>query len=161
MDHNYRIVYKIGNSSFEIESTDKMWFDQKEMEYLEKLKANPSFIPKSKEESFDSRKIVPQNVTINEFYRNILTQNKIQSRPDIAVFFIYYLAKITKKDVIKSADIQQCFADISYPNYNKLNFADILNKAKKKAFLNYVNGVWSLTLTGEDYVLSTISKTEE
>ncbi len=70
----------------------------------------------------------------------------------------YHLFKnILKKDSIRTSDIVQCFADVSYPSYNKLNITDILSKAKKKALLNNVNNLWSLTITGEDFILNTMT----
>jgi hypothetical protein len=75
----------------------------------------------------------------------------------MSVFFIYYLQKIRKKDRIKTADVAQCFKDISYPNWNNINVTDTLASAKKRALLNYVNKLWSLTTTGEDYILNTIA----
>jgi hypothetical protein len=38
---------------------------------------------------------------------------------------------------------------------------DVLLKAKKIAFLNYVNKLWSLTTTGEDFVLNNITSEGE
>lgn len=163
MEHNYRIYYQLGDSSFEVESTDKEWVDKKEKEYISKF--SPQNIKSSRSpadtQKLEKKEILSPNLTINEFYRNHVKSKDIKSRPEMAVFFIYYLTKISKKDTIKTADVQQCFADISYPNYNKLNITDILSKAKRKALLNYVNNSWSLTLTGEDYVLNVITTSEE
>ncbi|KAF0109081.1 MAG: hypothetical protein FD146_125 [Anaerolineaceae bacterium] len=164
MEHNYRISHRIGDSSFELESTDKDWVDKKEKEYLSKLVEQPAKRIKTseKEPSFDEKKeSLPSNITINEFYRKYLKLSKVTSRPSMAVFFIYYLSKISKKDPIKTQDVLDCFAAISYPNYNNLNMADILNKAKRTALLNNVNNQWSLTITGEDYVLNLITNPEK
>jgi hypothetical protein len=155
MEHTYRISVRIGDSSFEVESTDLTWLESKEKEYLSKLKERPSR-PTSQPPQTEPL-IIPQNLTINEFYKRYIKSNNITSRSDIAVFFVYYLQKILKRDSIKTADIIQCFADVSYPNYSNLNMADILNKAKKKALLNNVNNLWSLTITGEDFILNTIT----
>lgn len=159
MEQNYRIFYQVGDSSFEVESTDKDWCDKKEKEYLSKIsQENPRPSRDTIDRTKKEKKIdLSPTLTINEFYRSYLKSKDIKSRPEMAVFFIYYLAKISKKDAIKTADVQQCFADISYPNYNKLNFTDILNQAKRKALLNNVNSAWSLTITGEDYVLGIIT----
>ena len=158
MDQTYRISYHLTNSGFDIESTDKEWLEAKEKEYLARLNSIGSQPVSSLLESEGEKStVLPQNLTINEFYRNIVSANRVQSRPDIAVFFIYYLEKVRKMETIKIADVQQCFADISYPGYNKLNFSDILNKAKNRALLNYVNGLWSLTITGEDYIVNAIT----
>lgn len=100
---------------------------------------------------------VPQNLNVNEFYKTYIKPKKITARPDIAVFFVYYLEKILKKETVPTADVTQCFADVSYPGYNNLNMTDILNQAKRKALLNNVNKLWSLTITGEDFVLNTLS----
>jgi hypothetical protein len=158
MDHMYRIAYHLGDSGFDIESTDKSWLDEKEKEYLAMLNAIPSRPLSNLIESGDQKRtVLPQNLTINEFYRNIVKANNITSRPEMAVFFVYYLEKVLKKESTKTADVTQCFADISYPGYNKLNVADILSKAKQKALLNYVNSLWSLTITGEDYIVNAIT----
>jgi hypothetical protein len=39
--------------------------------------------------------------------------------------------------------------------------ADILNQSKRKALLNSVNSQWSLTITGEDFVLNTMTGKQE
>lgn len=166
MEQNYRISFQVGDAKFEIESTDQEWIEKKEKQYLEKIfeSAKKGREPKGmqilpKEEIRGTA--IPQNLTINEFYQKYIKGKKVTSRPNITVFFVYYLQKILKRDNIKTQDVTQCFADISYPNYNKLNITDILNQAKRKALLNYVNNIWSLTLTGEDFVLNTITNTEE
>lgn len=164
MEHNYRISHRIGESSFELESTDKAWIDAKEKEYLSLLSEKPAKQVKSliKEIPGDEKKeSLSPNLTINEFYRRVLKSSKVTSRPDMAVFFVYYLSEIAKLGSIKSSDVSQCFADISYPGYNKLNIADILGKAKRKALLNNVNSQWTLTMSGEDYVLNFITNPEK
>ena len=158
MADNYKISFTKGNTSFVIESSDKEWIELKETEYLTKIAHTPTQHTRVSEEVNQQQTIaVPQNLTINEFYKNYIKPNKITSGPDIAVFFIYYLEKILKKDTIRTGDVVQCFADVSYPNYNKINMADILSQSRKKALLNNVNNLWSLTITGEDYVLNIIS----
>jgi len=158
MDQTYRISFHLSNTGFDIESTDKEWLEEKEKEYLARLNAVPSQpISSSIESEGEKRTVLPQNLTINEFYRNVVKANNVTSRPEMAVFFIYYLEKVLKKEAIKTADVVQCFADISYPGYNKLNLTDILSNAKKRAFLNFVNGLWSLTITGEDYIVNAIT----
>jgi hypothetical protein len=157
MSQNYRISFSIGDVRFDIESTDKKWIVQKEKEYLEKIskQGKKSVIRKeTKEETTPA--VLPKNLTINEFYRAYV-KDQIKSRPNIAVFLIYYLEKILNKTPISTNDVKQCFADISYPSYNKINFTDILQQAKKKALLNNVSGAWTLTITGEDFVLNSIS----
>ena len=161
MENNYRIAIQIGENSFEVESTDVQWVEKKEKEYLNKLNQGtlkPAILGKpDKGTAGFHEKVVPQNLTINEFYNKYLKSGKVKSRPDIAVFFVYYLQKITKKEEIKTQDVTQCFADVGYAGYNKLNMTDILNQGKRKALLNYVNNFWSLTITGEDFVLNTIA----
>jgi hypothetical protein len=156
MDQSYRIAFTIGNVKFELESTDLAWLEAKEKEYLAKLSESRAS-PQSPVQRLPEPTPVPQNLTINEFYKTYIRQKKITARPDIAVFFVYYLEKILKKETVATADVTQCFADVSYPAYNKLNMTDILNQAKRKALLNNVNKLWSLTITGEDFVLNTLS----
>jgi hypothetical protein len=157
MDQTYRISYHLEKTGFDIESTDKEWLEEKEKEYLARVNSialQP--ISTSIGSKVEKPAELPQNLTINEFYRKNVIANKVRSRTDTAVFFIYYLKKVRKMETIKIEDVKQCFADISYPNYNKLNYSDILNKAKNRALLNYVNGLWTLTITGEDYIVNTI-----
>ena len=155
MDHKYRISIRIGNTSFDLESTDLAWLEKKEQEYLAKYGATPE--QQQTSTSTEETVLLPKNLTINEFYKKYIKPNNITSRSDIAVFFIYYLQKILTKDSIRTTDVTQCFADVSYPNYNRLNITDILNQAKKKALLNSVNNLWSLTITGEDFVLNNMT----
>lgn len=158
MEHKYRISVQMGDSGFEVESTDLQWLESKEKEYLDKLKEKPSrSVPPPP--GYESP-VLPQNLTINEFYKKYIKSN-ITARPDIAVFFVYFLQNILKKETIKTSDVAQCFADVSYPNYNKLNFTDILNQGRRKALLNNVNNLWSLTITGEDFIINTITGTPE
>lgn len=95
---------------------------------------------------------------INEFYRKYIHDGKVSSRPDIATFFIYYLEKIKENEEVTSTDVKDCFNKVQYPGWNKINIGDVLNKAKKKAFLNSVGNQWSLTITGEDFVLNNLSE---
>lgn len=166
MEQKYRIAVKLNEFSFEIEGSDLSWVEKKEKEYLNKfsedhsLKKNQNQESETKKHPHHKEQAVPANLTINEFYNKYLKNGAIKSRPDIAVFFIYYLQKITKKQDIKTQDVTQCFADVGYPSYNKLNMTDILNQAKRKALVNYVNNFWALTITGEDFVLNTITGDE-
>jgi len=163
MEQNYRISFQAGDAKFEIESTDKEWLEKKEKEYLDQVFEKRKKRAEGKGLWVEDVKSAPiaQSMSINEFYQKYVRANKITSRPNIAVFFVYYLQNILKKDNIKTQDVVQCFADISYPNYNKLNVTDILNQGKRKALLNYVNNIWSLTSTGEDFVLNIITNKEE
>jgi hypothetical protein len=157
MTQNYRISFSIDNVKFDIESTDKDWVVKKEKEYLERISKQSKKLPPGKEvEEKITPAVLPKNLTINEFYRAYV-KDQTKSRPNITVFLIYYLEKILNKISISTTDVKQSFADISYPNYNKLNFTDILQQAKRKGLLNYVDSVWSLTITGEDFVLNSIS----
>jgi hypothetical protein len=167
MEHNYRISHRIGDSSFELESTDKNWIDEKEKEYLSRIldssiqPAKHINISNIEYRNTEDNVGLSPNLTINEFYKKIIKSSRISSRPDLAVFFIYYLSKISKKDSIKTPDVQQCFAEISYPNWNKLNVTDILGNAKRKGFLNNVNAQWLLTMTGEDFVLNLLTNPDK
>lgn len=168
MEHNYRLMFKVGDLSFEIESTDLTWLKAKEKEYLKKLSTE---LPKHKEklqrEVAESAKrpvshdLPTPSMSINEFYKKYIGQKQIKSRTTIAVFFVYYLQNVSKKDEINTSDISNCFKQVSYPNWNKLNVTDILSRAKRQALLNCVNKLWSLTSTGEDFVLNTITGKEE
>lgn len=158
MEQNYRISFNIGESSFEIESTDLKWLESKEKEYFQKLLAEASKhkVESQTEAAQDQVSVLPPKITLTEFYRKYI-QKQIKSRPSIAVFFVYYLQKVTQKDTIKTGDVANCFKEISYPNWNKLNITDIVNSSKRRALLNYVNKLWSLTTTGEDYVYNIIT----
>lgn len=155
----YRISFQTGNTKFEIESSDKDWVESKEKEYLENIQNREKKLPKTQEDSKVEmeKNVTYQDLSINEFYQKFIKGKKITSRPNIAIFFVYYLQKIKKLDSAKTQDVVQCFGDISYPNYNNLNMTDILNQGKRKGFLNYINNLWTLTLTGEDFVLNTIT----
>lgn len=147
----------MGEVSFEIESTDVKWLEKKEKDYLQKLLIEaPKHRHKPQEEIVKPEETIPPpEMTLNEFYRKYV--QKIRPRPSIAVFFVYYLQRMCKKDKIITADVMKCFKDISYPNWNKLNVTDILNMAKRRALVNYVNKLWSLTTTGEDFVLNIVA----
>ena len=73
-------------------------------------------------------------------------------------FFVYFLSKIEGKSDIQSSDIKELFRQVQYPGYNTINITDALRQAKKRAFLNSVGNNWFLTITGEDFVLNTISE---
>lgn len=157
MEHNYKILFKIGDGSFEIETTDLKWLEKKENEYFKKLsgKSVKRAIEEQQEEVESGKPGVLPKMALNEFYRMYV--KKIKSRPTIAVYFVYYLQKLQKKDKVKTADVTKCFKDISYPNWNKLNMTDVLASAKRRALVNYVNKLWSLTTTGEDYVFNAMT----
>ena len=157
MEDNYRISVKIGGASFEIETTDLKWLEKKEKDYLKKLSdKSVKRAPEDQGEEVESRRpdVLPQ-MNLNEFYREYV--QKVKSRVTIAVYFVYYLHKILKKDKIKTADVTKCFQEIGYPNWNSINMTDTLTSAKRRALVNYVNKLWSLTTTGEDYVFNAIT----
>jgi hypothetical protein len=157
MKNNYRISIKIGDVDFEIESTNVKWVEAKEKAFLQKMgKKQIGDAVESRDASRESTMAeMPPQITLNEFYRKYV--HKIKSRPTIAVLLLYYLEKIQKKDKIKTGDVANCFRDIHYPNWNKLNMTYILTNAKHRALVNYVNKLWSLTTTGEDFVLNMLS----
>ena len=157
MEHNYRISVKIGDASFEIESTDIKWLKSKEKDYLKILLAKAvEEVPEEQPEEVKARSpAVPPKMNLNEFYQKYV--KKIKSRTTIAVYFVYYLQKIRKMDKIKTADVITCFREIGYPNWNRINMTDTLTSAKRRALINYVNKLWSLTTTGEDYVFNAIT----
>ena len=157
MEH-YKLV--IGNGNVEISSHDKEWVEKKEKEYIDKLGSvtikKGEINPTSGTSKLEGNNVAPSSMPINEFYRKFV-HSKIKSRPDITTFFVYYLTKIQKNNEISPLDIKNLYKQVQYPNWNKLNIADMLNKAKKKALLNSISGQWSLTITGEDFVLNNMS----
>lgn len=163
MEQKYRISIQLGDVKLELESTDQSWVESKEAEYLKNILERARERPILARESAVVERTPPVSggLTINEFYQKYIKGKMVKSRPDIAVFFVYYLQKIQGKDEIKTEDVTQCFADISYPNYNKINMTDVLRRTKKRALLNYVNNLWTLTLTGEDYVLNVMASEGE
>ncbi len=157
MEHKYRFSFRVGEASVDLESTDLVWLENKEKDYVTKLLEKASHLIKPTNGNDRAKPaLVPQNLTITEFYKKFVKANKVTARPDIAVFFVYYLEKILKKEMIKTADVAQCFADVSYANYGKLDVADILNQARRKALLSCVNNHWLLTITGEVFVLNNL-----
>ena len=162
MEH-YKLIVTVGDISIELSSHDKEWTEKKIKEFsiLQFVKITPENIDsrKMKEESKIKDPIKTMNfMTEGEFYRKYIKEKKIVSRPDISTFFVYYLSKIKKVEQITTAEIKNCFKEISYPNWNKINVTDALTKAKKKAFLNNINELWILTITGEDFVLNSIAE---
>lgn len=159
MEH-YKIAIMKGTASIEISSHDKEWVEKKEKEYKDFL-SQPDLVEGQKRK-FEKRDIGIKTddgqIPINEFYRKYIHEQKINSRPEIATFFVYYLSKVKKQSDISSTEIKNLFRDVQYPGWNKINIADVLNKAKKKALLNNFENQWSLTITGEDYVLNNLSE---
>jgi hypothetical protein len=163
MEH-FKVSVTIGNFSIEVSSHDKDWVEAKIKEYdLEKLiKTRPDKVlqstPKIATSSVEATANINPSMTIGEFYRKYVKDKKIVSRPDIVTFFVYYMAKFQKNEQITLGDVKNCFKEIGYPSWNSINISDSLLKAKKKALLNSFNDLWMLTITGEDYVLNTISE---
>lgn len=160
MEH-YKIV--IGSSSIEISSHDKSWVEEKIKNYKDLIERfqtiHETAISTTK---IDSTNVSPQrqivsNMPINEFYRKFI-HSKIKSRPDIATFFVYFLTKVEAKKDVNAGEVKEMFKEVKYPNWNKLNIPDILGNAKKKALLNSVNGQWSITISGEDFILNSMSE---
>jgi hypothetical protein len=167
MEHNYKVIFHIGNSHFELESSDQEWINKKESEYLKRIElAPPESLDtgNSKTKNLSSKNqqttLITESISINEFYNLYIRKNNIKTRPQIALFFVYFLDKIQKKTDIKTGDILNCFKEIGYPNYAKLNYTDILHQNRRKGYLNYVNNYWSLTMTGADYVINKTTSIE-
>jgi len=157
MEHNYRVSFKLGEASYEIESTDLKWLKNKEADYLRMISGKAvAKVPDEQTKDVKARSpVIPPQMTLNEFYRKYVLA--IKSRPTISVYFVYYLQKIKKKDKIKTVDVTKCFQEIGYPNWNRINMTEALSSAKRRALVNYVNKLWSLTTTGEDYVFNAIT----
>lgn len=157
MEHNYRISVKIGDASFEIESTDVNWLKSKEKDYLKKI--SDESVRRSQEgqgEDVETQKLeLLPKITLIEFYRKYA--HTIKSRATVAIYFVYFLQKIRKKEKIQTADVTKCFKEVGYPNWNKINMTDTLTSGKRRALVNYVNKLWSLTTTGEDYIFNAIT----
>ncbi|TGL55269.1 hypothetical protein EHQ61_00735 [Leptospira wolffii] len=161
MEH-YKIQIAKGRIQLEISSHDRDWVENKFKELSEILNnettdEDPEGFrePKPKKGKASLMKI-----PINEFYRKYIHEKKISSRPDIATIFVFYLSKYEDKKEIPANDIKELFKDVQYPGWNGINISDVLNKAKRKAFLNSVNNNWTLTITGEDYVMNLLSENE-
>lgn len=69
MEHTYKLAFHSGKSGFEVESTDLEWLEKKEKEYLEKMFVNPT---SESTPSAESSLMVPQNLTINEFFKKYI-----------------------------------------------------------------------------------------
>ncbi|TGL35942.1 hypothetical protein [Leptospira perdikensis] len=160
MSETYRITIQIGENKLELESHDPKWIESKQKElatYLESIPVN-SKPNKPKTESHTDLGKSGITMTINEYYRKYCNGMKVTT--DLAVFFIYYLNWIEKKKDISTNDIKVLFTKVGIPKANTLNYSDILSKAKKRALLNFIDNAWSLTITGEDFVLNKIQDTK-
>lgn len=156
MEHTYKIHVSKGNYQFTIESTDKEWIDTQ----FELLNVKTTSQSNTQPDENQQEHSLPPGLTLQEFYRKYIKDKDITTNPKIATFFVYYLEKIEKKSDIKTGEIQECFGKVGIAGYNKINYSDILAQAKRQALLNHVNSRWSLTTTGEDYVLNTITEKE-
>jgi len=154
---NYKIVISIGEHSVEISSHDKEWVESKLIEY-KKLFLDDGV--NSKINSKDLKLKVEQNektaiesYSVNEFYKKNIS-GKIKSRPEIATFFVYFLTKSLGKKEFSTGEIKEQFREVGYPGWNSINIADTLSQAKRRALLNNFNNQWSLSITGEDFILN-------
>jgi hypothetical protein len=163
MEH-YKLVLTKDRISVEIASHDREWVEGKEKEYrkfLEQELPAPTQRPVPGRTDSQRSSAVPAEIPVNEFYRKYVHSQKISSRPEIATFFVYYLTKVQNNSDVGSAEVKDLFKQVQYPGWNNVNISDVLNKAKKKALLNSVGNQWSLTITGEDYVLNNLSEPNE
>lgn len=162
MEH-YKLGINLSAKSIEISSHDKQWVESKVKEFetiLTVLKETASQPIKSEEE--DSANSTKQKnkidkLSINEFYKKYIQGLKINSRIEIATFFAYYLKQKNATNDFSGQDIKDLYKEVAYPGWNTINMADVLSKAKQRAFLNNVSSRWSLSLSGEDFVLGKIA----
>jgi len=166
MDH-YKLLISNEGKTIEISSHDKNWVEEKEKQYKNQI---DNFLSVSKTkvavkeitetEKNNKKSEISPTISVNEFYRKFIHQKNI-SRPDMVTIFVYYLTSIKKAEAITTNDIKNLFKEVGYPNWVNLNYTDILSKAKQKAFLNLIDNNWSITITGEDYVLNLLSEINE
>ena len=167
MEH-YKLVYSVQGRSLEISSHEKDWVESKEKQYKELIEKILSSSPvikieKTESENLPSKEkpIINNSITINEFYRSYIHGGKVKSLPDIATFLVYFLSKIQKSSDFNTSDIKDLFKSAGYPKAERINISDVLARAKKKAFLNNFDNQWTLTITGDDFVLNTMSDLNE
>ncbi len=163
MEGTYRILIENGARRIEIESNEKEWVEKQKVELIKQLKLfeTEAVRPESraKEEvqlESNNGSVSIEKLTIMEFYRKYCTG--IKTNPDKAVFFIYYLGSVENKKRVTTNDVRDLFVKVGIPKANTLNMADVLSKAKKRALLNYIDNGWSLTITGEDFVVNRLQK---
>ena len=157
MEH-YKITFSVGGNSIEISSHDKSWVEEKIKEYNEVLKVLRDNVikisrPEESKNILKADNLSISSISINEFYKKYMS-GKVTSRPEIATFFVYYLTKSSGKKEFASSEIKEQFKQVGYPSWNSINVTDTLSQAKKRAFLNNYNNLWSLSMTGEDFVLN-------
>lgn len=161
----YKIHLSAGGSTFEAASHDKDWVVEQEKKYeslIAKILSQDSPIVNDsqgqKELVRNSTGQISSKLSVNEFYRKNVMENKISSRPDIATFFIFYLSRTGQKTEFTANEVKEQFKAVGYPAWNSININDVLNKARQKALLNSVNNQWSLSITGEDFVLNALNQ---
>ncbi|MBK7230307.1 MAG: hypothetical protein IPH97_15880 [Ignavibacteriales bacterium] len=158
MEH-YKIAVKKGEYNIEVSSHDQKWVEDKIKTYksfFEDLPNKPIENIGKVQTTFTEKAQNLESISINEFYKKFIA-GKVSSRPEIATFFVYYLTKSKNQKEFNSAEIKEQFREVGYPAWNGINIADTLNQAKKRALLNNFNSQWSLSLTGEDFILNKIS----
>jgi hypothetical protein len=165
---NYELMLSNANMVIKLSSQDKDWLEEKEKKYKEFIEkiisCNPVKEPTPSSSKIKSNIVAPSeivdDITINEYYRKFLHDKKITTLTDIAAYFMYYLTKVRKQDIVTPNDVKKLFQEVHYPNWNKINISDVMMRAKKKAFLNSHDNSWSLTITGEDFVLNSMSESD-
>lgn len=150
---NYKIVISTGDYSIEISSHDKEWVESKLIEYSKMNKKNPT-LKNEKDENLPL-----ESRSVNEFYKKNVS-GKIKSRPEIATFFVYFLTKSLGKKEFSTGEIKEQFREVGYPGWNSINIADTLSQAKRRALINNFNNQWSLSITGEDFILNKLLNNE-
>jgi len=157
----YKIHITIGGTTIEIASSDKKWVAAQEKKYASLIenitsgKAVKASTSKNSEEVSNDPVSISSKLSVNEFYRRYV-KGKITSRNDIATFFVFFLTKTGEKKEFAPSEVKELFKSVGYPDWNSINISDVLNQARKKALLNSVNNQWSLSITGEDFVLNAI-----
>jgi hypothetical protein len=158
VENFYKVSLNLEESSFSVESTDREWTEQKQKELTQFVLSHQTTYDESSSEDQHRKTTIPaENITIQEYYKKYIQPISKTSRPDLAVLLVYFLERVKGQTEIKTGDIASAFANIGYPNYNKINFSDVLYNSRKKGFLNNVNNNWTLTITGEDFAVDRIS----
>jgi len=162
-----KFKFALGNFSIELESPDKEWIESKLAEFKGVIDKYKSFaeardhidIGNESPQSARPTSTLPSGLSANEFYRQY-AEKVVKSRTEMGVFFVYYLTQTTGKKEFTSAEVKEVFREVGYPNWNRINIPDALYQAKKRALLNNVGSLWSLSMTGVDFVLSKLSNEE-
>jgi len=165
MENKYRIVVENNGKKFELESTDKNWLEKQKSELskllniFEHTKKLEKSLPEPESIHAATKAVDISRLSINEFFRKYCMN--LRANPDIAVFFIYYLNWVSKKKEASTSDVRELFIKAKIQKASSINYGDILAKAKKRALLNYIDNLWSLTITGEDFVLNKLQDKNE